>query len=302
MRCRNLGRALQQRGAEVLFLCRERPGDLIALLAEEFGVMRLPALPSSEPCSEGLEGRELYGAWLGCCQAQDVDDCLDVIRTEETGLIDWLVVDHYGLDQTWEQRISDSLSELHGQQPKLLVFDDLADRPHQSAVLVDANRIEASAWDGYRALVPAGCRLLLGPAYAPLAPLYAQLQPLAPQRCTLRRVLVFFGGVDQANHTAVALEALGYPDFADLAVDVVLGAAAPHHATVAQQVQQRPHTQLYNGLPSLAGLMLRADLAIGAAGTASWERAALALPTLVTPVADNQRQGAQALADAGAAL
>ncbi|MBM5783706.1 MAG: UDP-2,4-diacetamido-2,4,6-trideoxy-beta-L-altropyranose hydrolase [Cyanobacteria bacterium K_DeepCast_150m_m2_101] len=302
MRCRNLGRALQRRGTEVLFLCRERPGDLIALLSEEFGVLRLPAMASPETSLEGLQGREFYGAWLGCSQLQDADDCLNAIRPAESGPIDWLVVDHYGLDQSWERRICESLSEIHSERPRLLVFDDLADRPHQADVLVDANRLGSSACEAYRPHVPASCRLLLGPAYAPLDPLYGQLQPLAPQRSSLRRVLMFFGGVDQANHSAFALEALGHPEFADLAVDVVLGAAAPHHATVAQLVRQRPHTQLHSCLPSLAGLMLRADLAIGAAGTASWERAALALPTLVTPVAGNQRQGAQALADAGAAL
>jgi UDP-2,4-diacetamido-2,4,6-trideoxy-beta-L-altropyranose hydrolase len=302
MRCRNLARALQRRGADVLFLCREQPGDLIALLAEEFGVMRLPPLPGSKPAMEGREGRDLYGAWLGCSQQQDADTCLKVIRVAAIGPIDWLVVDHYGLDQAWERLICEGLSGIQGDAPKLLVFDDLADRPHQAQVLVDTNRLDARAWDAYRAHVPAECRLLLGPSYAPLDPIYAQLQSLAPQRSTLRRVLVFFGGVDQANHTAVALEALGHPDFADLAVDVVLGAAAPHHASVAQLVQQRPLTQLHGGLPSLAGLMLRADLAIGAAGTASWERAALALPTIVSSVADNQRQGAQAIADAGAAL
>jgi UDP-2,4-diacetamido-2,4,6-trideoxy-beta-L-altropyranose hydrolase len=227
---------------------------------------------------------------------------LNVIRSAVPGPIHWLVVDHYGLDQTWEGGICKIISGLQGEPPELLVFDDLADRPHQAAVLVDANRLEASAWDAYRALVPAGCRLLLGPATAPLDPLYVQLQPVAPQRCLLQRVLVFFGGVDNANYTAVALEALGHPAFAHLAVDVVLGVAAPHHPTVAQLVQNRPHTQLHGGLPSLAGLMLRADLAIGAAGTASWERAALALPALVAPVADNQRQGTQTLVDAGAAL
>lgn len=302
MRCRNLARALQQRGAEVLFLCRERPGHLITLLAEEFGVMRLPSLPGPEPSLDDLGGRELYDAWLGCSQLDDVDDCLNVIRTAETGPIHWLVVDHYGLDETWQRRICESLSAKQGEPPRLLVFDDLANRPHQAEVLVDANRLELSACEAYRSHVPAGCRLLLGPAYAPLDPLYARLQPLAPQRYMLQRVLVFFGGVDQGNHTAAALEALSHPDFAELAVDVVLGAEAPHHAAVAQLVHQRPHTQLHSGLPSLASLMLRADLAIGAAGTASWERAALALPTVVSPVADNQSQGAQALADAGAAL
>ena len=302
MRCRNLARALQQHGDEVLFLCRERQGDLINLLAEEFVVLGLPALPDPEPCLEGLEGRDLYSSLLGCSQSQDADDCLNAIELADSGLIDWLITDHYGLDQAWERRICDGLSEMYGKRPRSLVFDDLADRPHQADVLVDPNRLESSAYAAYRPLVPAGCRLLLGPAYAPLDSLYGKLQPLAPKRCSLKRMLVFFGGVDQANHTAIALQALGHPDVCDLTVDVVLGTAAPHQTTVMKLVQQRPQTQLHSGLPSLAGLILRADLAIGAAGTASWERAALALPTLVTPVAENQRQGAQALADAGAAL
>ena len=302
MRCRNLARALKKRGIEVLFLCRELPGDLIVLLSKEFGVLRLPAQSYPEPFSEGLQGRDLYRAWLGCSQSQDADDCLNAMQMAEIGPINWLVVDHYGLDQQWECQLCESISEIHFERPKVLVFDDLADRPHQADVLIDANRWRSTECEAYRALVPVGCRLLLGPAYAPMDALYGELQPLAPQRCSLRRVLVFFGGVDQDNHTAVVLQALGHPDLADLAVDVVLGTAAPHHTTVEKLVQQRPHTQLHSSLPSLAGLMLRADLAIGAAGTVSWERAALALPTLVTPIAINQRYGAQALVDAGAAL
>ena len=61
------------------------------------------------------------------------------------------------------------------------------------------------------------------------------------------------------------------------------------------------NTSLHVGLPSLAGLMARADLALGAAGTASWERACLGLPCLVVPVAENQLQGARALQSAGVA-
>lgn len=44
------------------------------------------------------------------------------------------------------------------------------------------------------------------------------------------------------------------------------------------------------------------DLEIGVTAAVRWVQAALALSTLVTPVADNQRQGARSLSDAGAAL
>ena len=302
MRCRNLARALQKRGVEVLFLCREVPGDLISLLAQEFLVLGLPALRKPEQCYEGLEGRNLYGAWLGCSQSQDAEDCLSAIRLEDPGAISWLVVDHYGIDQEWEDQVCKGLSEIYVERPRLLVFDDLADRPHQADVLVDANRLDTNAGKSYQHNVPSTCRLLLGPTFAPLDPLYGELKALTPQRCKLQRVLVFFGGVDKENHTEIALRALAHPDFADLSVDVVIGTAAPHHAKILELVEERAETQLHSGLPNLAGLMVRADLAIGAAGTTSWERAALGLPTLVTPVADNQRQSAQALADAGAAL
>ena len=51
----------------------------------------------------------------------------------------------------------------------------------------------------------------------------------------------------------------------------------------------------------MAALMIRADLAVAAAGGTSWERASLKLPSLVVTVADNQRSSAEALHRAGAA-
>lgn len=302
MRCVNLARVLLQRGVEVQFLCRKFPGDLIDSLTREFRVCCLPKLASDAPIIVDLEGRNLYASWLGCSQHQDVDDCLIALNDSRTGLIDWLVVDHYSLDHIWERRMSTLLYELHGQRPKILVFDDLADRPHQTELLVDANRCGVGSFQAYQNLVPSSCRLLLGPAYAPVDPTYGQLHPLSPRRCTIKRLMIFFGGVDKTNHTAIALEALNHPDLSDIEVDVILSKNAPHYTHVAKLVRQRSHTQLHSGLPSLVGLMLRADLAIGGAGFASWERAALALPSLVIPVAENQRQGAHALVKAGAAL
>jgi len=292
MRCRTLARELQRRGAAITFLCRRQSGDLIGLLEQEFAVLALPEQPLAS--CEGLEGRALYSAWLGCSQAKDAADCLQALATT-AGIAGatWVVVDHYGLGASWEAQLLDGLAGVP--IPRLLVIDDLADRPHQADLLLDQNFFGEITEQRYQGLLPAHCRQLLGPHYALLGPEYFQLHPLVPTRTELRRVLVFFGGVDAANLTGQAIEALMAPELAHLAVDVVLGLQSPHRAAVQALVAQRPGTTLHEPLPSLAGLIARADLALGAGGATTWERACLGLPSLVVSVAANQRPFAEAL-------
>lgn len=296
MRCRTLARELQRRGAAVTFLCRRQPGDLISLLKQEFAVLALPEQPLA--ACEGLEGRDLYGAWLGCSQHSDAAQCLEALAQAGITSASWLVVDHYGLDACWESQLLSGLAN-GAAPPKLLVIDDLADRPHQAELLLDQNFFGDATEQRYQGLVPPHCRQLLGPHYALLGPEYAQLHPLVPPRTELRRVLVFFGGVDPANLTGRVLEALLDPALADLAVDVVLGRQSPHRQAVEELVARRPHTTLHGPLPSLAGLIARADLAIGAGGVTTWERACLGLPSLVVTIAANQLPFAQALDQTG---
>lgn len=293
MRCRTLARALQRQGAVVTFLCRRQAGDLIVLLEQEFAVLSLPELPLLT--NEGLAGRDLYQAWLGCSQAQDAADCLQVLSTAGISSPDWFVVDHYGLDASWEAQLMDALA-CEQITPKLLVIDDLADRTHRADLLLDQNFFGSVTEQRYQRLVPSHCRQLLGPHYALLGPEYAQLYPLVPVRKELCRVLVFFGGVDPGNLTGRTLEALLDPAFAHLSVDVVLGRQSPHRQAVIGLVEQRPFTTLHGHLPSLAGLIARADLAIGAGGSTLWERACLGLPSICVPTAENQMLVSQALA------
>ena len=138
-----------------------------------------------------------------------------------------------------------------------------------------------------------------GPHYALLAPEYPHLSPLVPKRTQLKRVLVFFGGVDQDNLTSQALKALMDPALTDLAVDVVIGRHSPHWKIVKELVDKLPNAALHSPLPSLAGLMVRADLAIGAGGATTWERACLGLPSIVIAIATNQLKSTQALHQAG---
>lgn len=305
MRCRSLARALEARGAEIVFLCRRQTGDLIGLLEQEFRVLVLSrhsqAVCKLDAQPHPLHGKGLYAAWLGCSEEQDALESLTALADAQLQPPAWLVVDHYGLGALWQQRLKEGLRLADGSSPAVLVLDDLANRAHQASVLVDPNRLNPARQDPYLDLVPNDCATFLGPAYALLDPIYPRLQSLLSSRTHIARLLVFFGGTDSANHAALALEALSHPSLSHLAVDVVVGAASPHFAELESVVRQRSNACLHVGLTSLAGLMSRADLALGAAGTASWERACLGLPSLVIPVAENQEQGARALQAAGVA-
>lgn len=295
IRCRTLARELQRRGAEVLFLCRRQAGDLIALLEREFLVLALPEQPLAR--CEGMKDRELYSAWLGCTQIKDAVDCLAALASVGLRSAEWMVVDHYGLDAIWQFEL---LNALAGEAPtRLLAIDDLADRTHQADLLLDQNWFGSVTEQRYQELVSTDCRQLLGPHYALLEPEYSKFHPLVPLRSELRRVLLFFGGVDPDNLTSAALEALMDPALAHLAVDVVLGRQSPHRQAVQDLVAHRPFTTLHEPLPSLAGLIARADLAIGACGTTTWERACLGLPSLVVAITANQSPVAEALDYAG---
>ena len=104
---------------------------------------------------------------------------------QRIGYADWLVVDHYGLDASWESLL---LEGLHGEaRPKLLVIDDLADRLHKADLLVDQNFFGDASEARYEDLLLSECRQLLGPHYALLGSEYHQCHQLVS--ADVRRVV-----------------------------------------------------------------------------------------------------------------
>jgi UDP-2,4-diacetamido-2,4,6-trideoxy-beta-L-altropyranose hydrolase len=275
MRCLTLANELRRCGAATAFICRQHDGSVIARAEQEGHTVHRLARPG--PSSDTAED---YAAWLGVPAPADAAETLLAVSGQH---YDWLVVDHYGLDHEWEQR-------LRGVVGRLLVIDDLANRRHDCDLLLDQNYFAAATRERYRGLVAGpSCKLLLGPSYALLRPEYAQLRSVLPPRDgVVRRALIFFGGSDRRNDTKRVLDALCCSQLAELAVDVVIGSNHIDRHAIEEWVAQRSGAALYCGLPSLAGLLARADLAIGGGGSTTWERACLAVPSVIATIADNQ--------------
>lgn len=275
MRCLTLADALKQRGTNCRFVSRYLPDHLRSMLAakgHEF--TRLDSVPNDMALDELV-----YAHWLGVSQTQDATDTMQALSDRAW---DWLIVDHYALDSRWE-------SMLRQTADKILVIDDIADRQHDCDVLLDQN-LYADMNTRYAGKVPPHCQLLLGPRYALLRDEFRQLREQVKMRTEpVKRALVFFGGVDADNYTARAIDALAGKDSHDWHVDVVIGAQHPHREQIEAACAEKRfvcHVQTSR----MAELMAVADLAIGAGGSATWERCCLGLPALSICVADNQRK------------
>ena len=284
MRCLALAGALTRKGVEVSFVCREHEGHLCDLIEEQgFVVQRLP-VPAGE---FGAGSTPFHAAWLGVSWQEDAEQTCAAIGAQGVKP-DWLVVDHYALDHRWERFLRPVVG-------RIFVIDDLADRDHDCDLLLDQNLV-ADLHTRYTGKVPIDCGLLLGPEYALLQPLYAELHDrLPPREGPVRRILVSFGGADHDNLTGRTLAAFLELNYPDIGVDIVLSDNSPYVSAIRDQAVGHANIHLHGNLPTLAPLMARADLAVGAAGTTSWERLCLGLPALVVTLAENQRPIAEGL-------
>lgn len=283
MRCLVLADELKERQAQILFVGRQLPAYLQEMLRAKGHEYTLLNGISCEEVSSGLEHAE----WLGTTQHEDARETQEALSGKTW---DWLIVDHYALDVRWE-------SELRKVASNILVIDDLADRQHDCDVLLDQNYYEDME-TRYTGKVPLHCRLLLGSKYVLLRKEFTVIE-LRKRNGNVRRILLFFGGVDEHNYTGCAINALIEIGIDGVYVDVVIGPQHPNGALI-KEVCAREGFHCYVQTDKMAELMGAADLVLGAGGSSLWERAVLGVPSLVAITAANQTCTTLAVANQGA--
>lgn len=268
MRCLTLANALADRGARPAFVATPAAADILNVFAgSEIGRIESHA---EDPLALTHDAAAMIGAF------------------------DAVVIDHYHLDAEAHRRIR--------QGRAALVIDDLADRSLDADLILDSTLgREAGAYAGH---VPGDATLLLGPTYALVRPQFAAARSEALQRrgidAPVKHVLVSMGLTDVGGVTARIVNRI-LPRLGEAALQVVLGAVAPSHAAVAAVAGRDPRVRVLSDVTDMAALMRDADLAVGAGGGTTWERATLGLPSIVVVLAENQAPDAVALAQCGAA-
>ncbi len=211
-----------------------------------------------------------------------------------------VIVDHYALDKSYER-------SLRGWAEKIVVVDDLANRPHDCDFLIDHTYGRKA--EDYKNWVPPGCTILCGSDYTLLRSEFARRR-LAGIRSAddgfpPRRALVFMGLGDSDCLSVRALQAFVESKL-ELQIRVLLGAQSPAVVPAMDLAERYPNIEVLTNAPDMAAHLEWADFAIGTAGTSAWERCCLAVPTIALTITDhahdNQRIVAEALKKHGGAL
>ncbi|WP_261818004.1 UDP-2,4-diacetamido-2,4,6-trideoxy-beta-L-altropyranose hydrolase [Vibrio gallicus] len=270
MRCLVLADELAAQGHRVCFACLPQEGDMVTFIQNRgFKVISLTSLGKSTP----PKSDEDYLGWLQRPIEVDAHNFIQLIENADV-----VVTDHYAIGCEWQTIVR------HHYQCKIVAIDDLK-RIHDSDLIIDQTLgRDSSEYSGDRAV-------LAGSQYSLISPHFSHVREKALEKTSYLvrpKVLVSMGGIDAPNATLRVLESLSQRVDADFTV--LLSPRAPHYYKVIAFCAKYENLTHIDFVQDMSQLMLLHDIAIGAPGSTTWERAALGLPSIVIPLAPNQNE------------
>ncbi|MDM5246500.1 UDP-2,4-diacetamido-2,4,6-trideoxy-beta-L-altropyranose hydrolase [Lysinibacillus sp. G4S2] len=281
MRCLTLAKQLRNYNVKVYFICRELEGNMVEYIRKEgFEVFVLTRVNTA-----------LHWEWVRDFWLEDAMETIDVIA-EIQGSVDMVIVDHYSIDFKWE-------GVVRPYTEKMMIIDDLADRKHDTDLLLDQNYYNGLE-QRYDNMVAPSCKLLLGPNFLLLREEFLlSLKTNTDSDTNKLKILLFFGGTDPTGETLKVLKAISEIRNIPITMDVIIGEGNPDKQKIEILCRKISDCRLYSQVNNMSELIQKADVGIGAGGTNLWERCILKLPSLVIITAKNQEEVVNAVSEQG---
>ena len=253
MRCIALGQAWQDSGGKVVFISHCESDALwkrIAAVGIEF-------ISLDKPHPDHFDSKFT----------------IDTLRTQNSELKPWVVVDGYHFDPAYQKAVRSA--GFH-----LLVIDDMAHWPEYHADIILNQNLGA---EKLKYNCGPDTTLLLGPRYALLRQEFMawhDWQREIPE--VAHKVLVTMGGGDPDNVTQKVIEALSQVEIEGLEAVVVVGGSNPYFQELESAVHGvKVPVRLVRNAANMPELMAWADVAVTAGGSTCWELAFMGLPALI---------------------
>lgn len=288
MRCLVLADRLKRDGHDVAFATRPQNGDLVSLIKQRgFRVYSL-----QQPTDWLIPSTNAdYAAWLQVSELADAKECASAFYNP-----DLVITDHYAIGAKWHEVVKKSY------HCKVIAIDDLV-RSHAADLIIDQTLLREP--NEYKDLNPS-IEALTGIEYAIINSHFSKHHKsqlmLDTKLVNKPRVLLSMGGIDAPNATEQVLSVLRQ-SISPPETTVLLSPRAPHYNKIKEFAEENSAWVIHvNFVDDMADLMCKHDIAIGAPGSTSWERACVGLPSIVIALADNQQTICKNLEAVGAAI
>lgn len=282
MRCLTLALHLKKMyNAICHFITRPIDGKISSVLEENiFPISKLSV------SKDGHYGQHpsppKHASWLSAGWESDALETRALVNNIGASI---LIVDHYAIDYEWQNLVNID------NKLKMMVIDDIADRPHNSHLLVDytLNRMTCD----YHSLVNKDCLLLTGLKYALLREEFSikRRLPVLIEK-SFFTIFVNMGGVDKNNVTLHIVNIIKKLDKSiKINIIIVVGENYQYYQDLQHSLYSTPmNYELHQNVNNISELMRRADLAISAVGSTTWELFSQGIPCILLSIAENQHK------------
>jgi len=282
----SLAKELRKNGARCIFICKELEGNIMNEILKSDFELKIIKIKEENKLNQDIKDHLFHSSWLGGNQADDAAETINLIRDLH---IDWIIIDHYGIDHTWQMMVRPHSN-------KIFVIDDIADRKHECDLLLDHNYF-INHEERYQNLVEVATPKIFGTKYTLLQDQYYLFYGRVPPRSgRIKNILIYFGGFDKQNLTGMVVNSL-LDIFHNNVTLNVINSNPPESLIKATSLNK--NIKIYRNVPSLAPMMLKCDLAFGAGGVTGLERCFMGLPSFVITTAENQIEITKELNNAG---
>ncbi|WP_309498785.1 UDP-2,4-diacetamido-2,4,6-trideoxy-beta-L-altropyranose hydrolase [Sulfurovum sp.] len=209
--------------------------------------------------------------------SNDIEEIIELIRKYA---IDMIVIDHYGIDYTYEKQLKEKIGV------KIFVFDDTYDK-HYCDVLLNHN-IYADE-KRYKGLIPEGYELRCGAKYTLLRKEFIEEKKKKRNfNHNHKNVFIAIGGTDHSNINTSILKVL--ESFPNVYVHLVTTTANVHLDKLKAYTQGKQNITLHINTDQIAKLMHEADFAIVTPSVTLNEIFYMGLPFIAIKTAENQKE------------
>ncbi len=265
-RCKNLADFLLKRGAKISFIARDMDKNFKRLLTKNF---KINFLPNNDKFKKIEKNNDKL--WPNDLQKIDASETKKILKKN----IDWVIVDHYGLNTKWEK-------EIKKKTKKIMVISDFLNRKHYCDLFIFQNETDKRE-KYFKKNFPKKCKFLIGSEYALINKNLILLRnKIKKKNGDVKKILINFGSVNPSNLLYKILVAFKHRKLKKYNLTVL--------GTSSNIDFKKKGIKFFGYKKNFVSKLNKFDFCIGSGGVANLERMCIGLPSLVFPISSNQIQ------------